>query len=129
MTANLQTFDIFKNETACVQLRNDPDKFQDQVIARIFKCPMSNQRKTLAWRPTKNTINLAATNSCQFPDQLSTKASRSQRDNFGLREIEFVNSTMNRIDLDGGCNIEPCLLKAERHAAGTSEQVHGERSL
>ncbi len=128
MTANRQTFNVFKNETACVQLCDDPDKFQDQIVAWIFECPMTNQRKSLAWRPTENAIYLATPHISQFSDQLSTKASSSQWDDFSLRKVEFVNSTMNRIDFDGGGNIETCLLKAERHATGTGEQVHGEWS-
>jgi hypothetical protein len=49
--------------------------------------------------------------------------------NYGrIREIEFMNSTVNRINFDGSSDIETCLLEPKRESACPSEEIDPDRS-
>ena len=121
MLADRQAFDVLENKVRGLQLGHNSGKFADEAIPRIVKCPVADQRESLARSATKNYVNAAAANSCPPPDLISGEANNRLGKNRAAREIVFVDCAMDGIDFNGGDNVEAGLFEAQAKASGAGE--------
>jgi hypothetical protein len=85
---------------------------------------LPNHGKALARRPAEYAVDFSVSDARQTAYLLAGQFSNGTRYNNGLREIEFVRRTVDRIDFHSGNDIETRLLKAEAQAPSTREQVY-----
>ena len=111
MLPDREAFDVFEHKGLCIQLGNNADEFQDETIAGIVKDALPNHREALARRSTEHTIDRTIANARRQPYFSGRKSCHRPRNNGRVREIVFVNGTMNGIYFDRCDNIETSLFK------------------
>ncbi|GAA6190656.1 hypothetical protein NBRC116597_05750 [Phaeobacter sp. NW0010-22] len=77
----------------------------------------------MAWRTTKNTVDLLTIEACPLPNFVARKLSRGCRYYFCAWEVVFVNSAMNSVKLDCSPNVKPRLVKAEAKPASSCKKT------
>jgi hypothetical protein len=122
-----QALYVLEDKCLSAQFAHEPHKFQNKRIARIIKDAMTDQREALTWRSTEHAINLLIANSGGPPDLRAGNLRNAFWDNCAIRKIEFVNSTMDRLDLHRGDYVKPRLLEPKRHSPSARKQVNSNR--
>jgi hypothetical protein len=82
---------------------------------------MSDKGKALAGRPAEYAIDDTIADTGRKTNFGARQTNNGTRNNSGVREIEFMNGTMDGVDLDRCHYVEARLLKSEAHAAGPGE--------
>ncbi|GAB4361009.1 MAG: hypothetical protein Kow00114_15180 [Kiloniellaceae bacterium] len=113
MSANGQSFYVLEHKGARIQLGDDPDEVQDQLVSRVVEHAMSDKRETLARCASEDAIDRTVADSGSLPDRGTAQSFDSAGDYRGIGKVELVDGTVNRIDLDGGGDVEARLLEAE----------------
>src|ERR1035441_160127 len=125
--ANRQAADIFEDEIFRLQLRNDPHEVAHKAIAWIVQGAFPDHAEPLAWGAPENHVNVG------FPDfrlranVISVDVRNATADCRAFREIIFVRGGVDWVVLDRRGYTETCLLKPERQAAGSGEEVNANR--
>jgi hypothetical protein len=83
----------------------------------------------LARRAPENDVYLASSDSGSDPNLSACQADNGLGEHLATRKVELVRRAMNRVDFNGGNDIEAGLLKAETHSARTSKKVDANRAL
>lgn len=112
MTSHRQPLDILEDEIIGVEFRHNANEILNQAVSRIVKRTFADHRKALAGSSSDNDMNFAF-DSGNFPDVVTRKVSDGMGNNGAAREIEMMDTGVDWIDLDGGCDIKPGLLEAE----------------
>ena len=113
MFADCKSLDVLENKRSRPQFANQTDEFLHKLIAGVIKHSMSDEGKPLAWRATKNDIHRFLTKSRSRSQLLSGQPDNRPCEDHCFRKIEMMYSGMNRVNLDGGSDIEPCLLEPQ----------------
>ena len=74
MLAYGEAFDILKNEGASLQLRNYAHKVEDELVARVIKYPMADERKPLTRCTAENTIDGRIADASNLSDELCAES-------------------------------------------------------
>ena len=122
-----QAFDILEYEISRSEFPDQSNIVRHQLIARIVERSIPDEAEPLTWRTTDNGSNLGSSDSRIRPDVLSVNLGDVPTYRRTVREIEFVDSAVNRVVLDYCTNIEPCLLETEAKTACPSEQIDDDR--
>jgi hypothetical protein len=107
-----KAFNILENKVSGLQIRDDPQKLSNQLVAWIVKRPLTDHREALAWSSSKNYVNWPSANISGSSDFCATESDDGPRHHRAMWEIIFVNCRMNRVDFNGGDNVETRLLES-----------------
>jgi hypothetical protein len=127
MPAYCQSFNVLEHESACSELRDDADELKYQIVPWVFECSVPNQRKPLARRAPEDAVYGAAANSRSLSNVIGAQSIYRMRYDCAIWKIELVRCAVNRVDLNCGAYIEPCLLEPQTHSASPSKEVDSGR--
>ena len=116
MSSHRQPLDVLEDEIIGVEFRYNANKILNQAVSGIVKRTFADHRKALAGSPADNDVNFAL-DSGNFPNVVAREVFNRAGNHRAAWEIEMMDAGVDWIDLDGGGNIKPGLLEAERHAA------------
>ncbi len=119
-----ETLDVFKDKIRGFQFNNEPNKFPNKRISRIVERSMTDQRKPLTRRSTKDQVDGTITNTL-FPNFAGPKCNDGLGNDRAAWKIEKVSCSVNRIDFDGSNNVKTGLLEAETHPSGSGKEIYG----
>jgi hypothetical protein len=88
---------------------------------------MTNQGKSLAGRAPKYDVDMPAADPSPLPNFFSGQPDDRSRQNSTFRKVVCVHSTMDRVDLNCGNDIETSLLEAQSKAPSASEQIDSDQ--
>jgi hypothetical protein len=97
-------------------------------ISRVVEGPLPNHAEPLARRAAKNHVYRCVPDPRHTTDVRSVDVRDAATNGCAGREIELVDSSVDRIVLDGRGYIEARLLKPETHPARARKQIHAKRS-
>lgn len=106
--------DVFHNEDSWLEFLDYAQEMEDQTVPRIVKNPMANKRESLARRPANDRIYRGISDSRALPNFGSAQFAYVGADNFTIREIQFVDTGVNRIVFHGRDDVEAGLLESQR---------------
>jgi hypothetical protein len=116
-----QALHILEYEIGSFQLIDDADKFPNKTVPRVVQRTVPDQREALARSTSKNDIDAATTDPCALPDFFACQADNRPGQDGAAGEIECVDGAMDRVDFNGGHEVEACLLEAQAKTASTRE--------
>ena len=114
-----EPFDVFENEVGRVKFFDYTDEFANERVSRILECAMSDQGKSLARSSSENDIDTPIADIGLSSDFFSGQIGYRQREHDAFWKIIFVNGRIDRIDFDGGDDIEPGLFETEAQPSGS----------
>jgi hypothetical protein len=94
-----------------------------QLISGVIERSIPDEAEALTWRTSDYRSDLAPSDTRMCPDVLSIDLgdASTYRRTFG--EVELVNRAMDGVVLDGGTNLESCLLEAKTQSASPGKQI------
>ena len=121
MAALGQPFDVLEHEIGSVELADDAHEIADERVPRIIQRAVTNERKTLTGCTPEDDVHRSIAYAGQRPNLFARHLRNGPGNDRALREVEFVDSRVNRIDLNGRRDVKTSLLKAQAQSASTSE--------
>jgi len=128
VSAYRQPLDVFEYKGPRVKFCDDTHKFKHEAVPRIFEGSVPDQGKPLTRRSAEYAIHHAATDSSSFPNVVRAQTDDGTGNDRAIRKIEFMRRTVDRINLDGGADIEAGLLEPQTESAGAREEVDSYRT-
>ena len=117
---------VLKYENAGLQFLDEAKEMKDERVPWIVQDAMANERKPLARRSAEDHVDLATVDTSGATNSVTVQFGQVTADHRRVGEIEFMDSSVDRVVLDSRRNIESGLLDAERHAARTRKEIDGE---
>ena len=113
MLAKGQAFDVLEDEVLWLQLDGDSHKVIDKLVARVVKSPLPNQREALTRRTANNHVDVTVANTGAPAQFFASDVDDALADGGAVGKVEFVSCGVNRVDLDGGHDVETGLLEPQ----------------
>jgi len=127
---------VLHNKVTRLNGDNHPRELDYEVVSLVINLTQAAYRESLTWRSTYYHIDVARVieslvegdsglHRCLHVAEVSIP--NVAADDSRGREVVFVSSTMERISIKRGYDVETGLIETQRHPARASEQIDRDR--